>query len=44
MVESRDGHRYAVTDLVERWELDEILDVYRRAPDDPSYPSGTWPP
>jgi hypothetical protein len=44
MVESRDGHRYAVTDLVERWKLDEILDAYKRAPDDPTYPSGTWPP
>jgi hypothetical protein len=39
-IESRDGHRYLVADLVERWELEEMLDVYRRAPDDPSYPSG----
>jgi hypothetical protein len=39
-IESRDGHRYVVAELVERWELEDVLDVYRRPPDDPSYPSG----
>ena len=44
-IESRDGHRYMVAEMIERWELaEEIFDVYRRAPDDPSYPSGHWPP
>ena len=38
-IESRDGHRYVVDDLVERWELEDMLEVYRLAPDDPSYPS-----
>jgi hypothetical protein len=38
-IESRDGDRYVVADLVERWELEDMLEVYRRAPDDPSYPS-----
>lgn len=37
-VESRDGHRYTVSELVERWELDdELLEVYRRSADDPAY-------
>lgn len=39
-IESRDGHRYVVADLVERWELEEMLAVYQRAPDDASYPRG----
>jgi hypothetical protein len=36
-IASRDGHSYAVADLMERWELEEMLDVYRRPPDDPGY-------
>ena len=36
-IESRDGHSYVVADLLERWELDELLDIYARPPDDPSY-------
>ena len=37
-IESRDGHRYEVADLVERWELDgELLDVDRRTVDDSDY-------
>ena len=34
-IESRDGHSYVVAELVERWELEEMLEVYRRALDDP---------
>ncbi|MGH2701299.1 MAG: hypothetical protein ACRDJ2_05925 [Actinomycetota bacterium] len=36
-IESRDGAEYAVADLLERWELDELLAIYARPPDDPSY-------
>jgi hypothetical protein len=36
-VMSRDGVSYVVADLVERWELEEMLEVYRRSPADPSY-------
>ena len=36
-VMSRDGVSYVVADLIERWELEEMLDVYRRPPADPSY-------
>jgi hypothetical protein len=39
-IESREGHRYVVADLVERWDLEEMLAIYRRPPDDPTYPSG----
>lgn len=36
-IESRDGRRYAVADLVERWELEEMLEPYARPAHDPSY-------
>ncbi len=36
-IESRDGHTYAAADLMERWELQGMLEIYGRAPDDPSY-------
>ena len=37
-VTSRDGSDYIVADVVERWELDdELLEMYARPPDDPSY-------
>ena len=36
-VESRDGWRYVVGDLVERWELEDVLEFYARSPDDSSY-------
>ena len=37
-IQSRDGCDYSVAELVERWELDEeLLDLYRRPADDPSY-------
>lgn len=45
-VHSREGD-YRVSDLVERWELEDVLDAYRRDPTDPSYePAGRnpgWP-
>ena len=39
-IQSRKGTRYAAAELVERWELEDMLETYRRAPDDPSYGSG----
>jgi uncharacterized protein YbjT (DUF2867 family) len=36
-IKSQDGSSYFVAELVERWELQELLEVYRRPPDDPSY-------
>jgi hypothetical protein len=36
-IQSRDGHNYTVSELVERWELEDMLEVYRRPADDPSY-------
>lgn len=36
-IESRDGRSYSVAELLEVWELDDMLETYRRAPDDPSY-------
>jgi hypothetical protein len=45
-IHSRAGD-YLVSDLVERWELEDVLDFYRRDPSDPSYePAGRhqgWP-
>jgi hypothetical protein len=36
-IESREG-RYTATELIECWEIDEeLLDLYRRPVDDPSY-------
>jgi hypothetical protein len=34
---SRDGSRYVVADLVDRWELEELLETYARPADDPAY-------
>ena len=39
-IESRDGHSYATADLMERWELEGMLEIYLRAADDPSYEVG----
>ena len=36
-IESRDGAEYLVADLLERWELADLLEIYARPPDDPSY-------
>ena len=36
-IESRDGGSYVVADLLERWELEELLEVYARPPGDRSY-------
>jgi hypothetical protein len=36
-IESRDGSSYVVADLVERWELEELLEIYARPPDDRAY-------
>lgn len=40
-IDSRDGHSYTVADLMNRWELEEMLEVYGRPPDDPSYEAGS---
>lgn len=36
-IESRDGLSYTAADLMERWELEVMLETYRRGPDDPTY-------
>ena len=36
-IKSRDGSSYAVADLVERWELEGLLEIYARPPDDRGY-------
>lgn len=36
-IESRDGGSYVVADLVECWELEDLLEVYARPPADRSY-------
>ena len=36
-IESRYGHRYSAADLMERWELHDMLEIYGRAPNDSSY-------
>jgi hypothetical protein len=36
-IKSRDGSSYFVAELVERWELQELLEVYARPSDDRSY-------
>lgn len=36
-IESRDGHTYSVADLVERWELESMFELYERPLDDASY-------
>lgn len=40
-ISSRDGRDYQVSDLVDRWELDRLMDLYAREPNDPRYePAG----
>jgi hypothetical protein len=36
-IESRDGTSYTAAALIERWELEEMLEVYGRSSDDPGY-------
>lgn len=36
-IESRDGRDYVVADLLQRWELEELIEIYARSPDDPGY-------
>ena len=36
-IESRDGSSYVVADLLERWELEELLEIFAQPPDHPSY-------
>jgi hypothetical protein len=36
-IESRDGSSYLVADLLECWELEELLEVYARPPQDLGY-------
>jgi hypothetical protein len=44
-IQSRDGGTYVVADLIDRWDLGEMLPIYARRRDDPSYePAGRWPP
>ncbi len=39
-IESRDGSDYVAADLLERWELEELLETYARPADDPGYRDG----
>ena len=36
-IESRDGDSYVVANLLERWELEELLEIYAQPPDHPHY-------